>query len=112
MPVAENCNVSLGEVRRLPRESMRWRIRKGFQAKLTSMLALLAAVSLLALGLWKQRDALFFLSRGPLRYGQQIEPTTLRNGHASVTLGSGRWDVILVDDSGNGLQLSSYLQFL
>jgi hypothetical protein len=29
-----------------------------------------------------------------------------------VTLGSGRWDVILIDVSGNGLQLSSYLQFL
>ncbi len=73
---------------------------------------MLAAISLLALGIWKQRDAFLSPSIVPLRYGQQIEPTTLRDGNASVTLGSGRWDVILIDVSGNGLQLSSYLQFL
>ncbi|HSY47958.1 MAG TPA: hypothetical protein VLC46_04025 [Thermoanaerobaculia bacterium] len=73
---------------------------------------MLAAISLLALGVWKQRDAFLSPSLAPLRYGQPIEPTTLRDGTVSVTLGSGRWDVILIDVSGNGLQLSSYLQFL
>jgi hypothetical protein len=89
-----------------------WRVTKELRSRLTSTLVFLAAVALLGLGLWKQRDVLPFLSHVPLRYAQQVEPTTLRDGNASVTLGSGRWDVILIDNAGNGLQLASYLQFL
>ncbi len=68
-------------------------------------------VLLLGVGVWKQRYSLLF-SRARIQYGQHVEPATLLDADERVTLGSGRWDVILVDDSGNGLQLASYLQFL
>ncbi|MCU1350664.1 MAG: hypothetical protein JWO56_3694 [Acidobacteria bacterium] len=71
----------------------------------------LAGVLLLGVGVWKQRYSLLF-PRAPLHYGQHVESATLQDGGERVTLGSGRWDVILIDDSGNGLQLASYLQFL
>jgi len=71
----------------------------------------LAGVLLLGVGVWKQRYSLLF-PRGALHYGQRVESATLQEAGERVTLGSGRWDVILVDHSGNGLQLASYLQFL
>ncbi|HEX2061550.1 MAG TPA: hypothetical protein VHK90_12490, partial [Thermoanaerobaculia bacterium] len=70
-----------------------------------------AGVLLFGAAAWKHRNSLLF-HKSPLQYGQQVETATLDDGSRRVTLGSGRWDVILIDRFDTGLQLGSYLQFL
>lgn len=79
--------------------------------KVATVAAVAAAIVLFGAGVWKHRYSL--ISSGEiLRYGQTVSPATLDHQGQPVTLGSGRWDVIVVDDSGSGVELATYLQYL
>lgn len=79
--------------------------------RVTTVAAVAAAIVLFGAGVWKHRYSV--ISSGDiLRYGQTVKPATLDHQGQPVTLGSGRWDVIVVDDSGSGVELATYLQFL